>query len=126
MNKTQALRKLKPLLGKYLAYREDPKALVGDERKAAIEERQQRKSTLTAASEALEERKRQLLLADPVYQELLTHWKNSRDAEQEATSRAFRRRITIGTASDLFFSVKAEGDNWAEVVEKLSPGVTDR
>ena len=40
-------------------------------------------------------------------------------AWEELASEARHYRLTVGTSNGLFFSVKAQGDNWADVVAKV-------
>lgn len=76
----------------------------------------QRRETFKAAKGAAEARRAELL-SDPEYRRLL--------AEQGAAYRAREAvrgggyRITVGIDMGFAFEVRAEGDNWAEVVRAL-------
>lgn len=123
MNRKQALAKLRPILGSKMGYREDYKAAIGEEREqllAANIARQQRKQ---AAKAALDARRVAVLAADPEYRALSDEYA-ALSAECEAAPSAYARRITVGVMSSLFFSVRAEGDTWAEVVEKVTSKTT--
>ena len=120
MNRTQALAKLKKVLGKNLAYREDPAALVGDEREAAEVKRKVFRDLQKLFGELRDARRAEVLAADAEFQRLSAQYSAAREAANKASGDAYGRRITVGTSSDLFFHVKAEGDNWQEVVDKLT------
>lgn len=119
MNRNQALAKLRPILGKQMGYREDRTAAVGEARdqlRASNIALQERKK---AAKEALEARRIAVLAADAAFQSLLDAY-TAVSAECEKAPSSSNRRITVGIVSPMFFSVRAEGDNWAEVVEALT------
>ena len=124
MNRTQALAKLKKVLGKNLAYREDPAALVGDEREAAKVKREVLHDAKKLIGELRDARRAEVLAADAEFQRLKGQYERAREAADKAGAEVFGRRITVGTRSGVggfhFFNVKAEGDNWQEVVDKLT------
>jgi catalase (peroxidase I) len=94
-----------------MTYRLDPKALAGDERNEAKAERAAAVQRAKDARQALEAR-REELLRDPEYQRLVAKFNDARKAEQQATSRAFSRRIVVGKDVGFANHVLAEGDNW--------------
>ena len=124
MNRTQALAKLKKVLGKKLAYREDPSALIGDDREAAEVKRKLLRDAQHIIRDALEARRVEVLAADAEFQRLSAQYRRTREAADKASGEAYARRIAVGTLIDIAgmgaFSVKAEGDNWQEVVDKLT------
>jgi hypothetical protein len=121
VNRTQALTILKRVIGKHLAYREDSSALVGEELEAAQGILEDANTAYAVAKKACDERRAALLAGDAEYQRLKTASTRAYEAAGKACANAHRRRITVGdTSNGLFFSVKAEGDNWQEVVDILT------
>lgn len=120
MNRAQAIAKLRPILGKTMAYREDPKALVGAER-VAMQQTAREKNVESKALEAARDARRALVLkADAEYQDLRTRAEAARKAFEQASYYAHHDRISVGVNGSMFFSVRASGENWADVVEKLT------
>ena len=120
MERAAAIKKLGKILGKSLGYRVDPKAPSNDERAAA-------RAELPAAMQErkdLEERRRArreaILAADAEYQELIAEHEAAKQRVERLGSISRHHKITIGTSNGLFFSVKAEGDSWEDVIEKLA------
>lgn len=122
MERAVAVKKLGKLLGKSLGYRVDPSAPTQEER----DEAKQELAALTAARKAAEDAKRArfeaILAADDEYQRLFAAAKAARDAEQKVASKLHHFRFTVGTTNSMFFHVKAQGDSWEEVINKLSNG----
>ena len=115
MNQTQAITKLKRLLGPKLGYRIDPKALDAEGRESARVLARELTAKKIAAEEAMNARRAELL-RDPIYQGLRREFSSLRDQQEQAQGAARHMRITVGTTGGVFFNVKAEGDNWDEVV----------
>jgi hypothetical protein len=115
MNETQAIRRLHKLLGADFGYRVDADAPVGEQRAVLAERSARTGATKLAAREAVERRRKELLL-DAEYQRLLAASQQASQDHDIAMSEMCRRRITVGRVSKLFFSVEAEADNWAEAV----------
>jgi len=122
MNKNQAIVKLRAILGRDLAYRINPKVPVGEQREANLQCRIALTEDLRVAKEAAEARRREIL-ADPEYQRLQGRVEELR-RERDSLYSADHHRIEVGTSSDVgglgFFHIRASGDNWAEVVAKLT------
>ncbi len=118
MERKVAIKKLGSMLGKSLGYRIDPKAPTSEEREAA----RQRLPALIAARQeadkAMAER-RQALLADARYQELVAAYKEARSCVDKTSSVTHHFKITVGTTAGMFFHVKAQGDSWEDVIAKL-------
>lgn len=115
MNQTQALTKLRKIIGPKVSYRIDSKALPADEREAKQAKVRELRAKKQAAEEASAARRAELL-RDPVYRALRAEV-NALDAEiGKHLHAAYAKRITVGVVGGMFFSVRAEGDNWAEVV----------
>lgn len=119
MNRTQALAKLKPILGAKMAWREDPKALVGDERIAMMATAREKNVEQKALAAARDARCAAVLVADAEYQDLRTRAAAACKEFEHASYYAHHDRITVGVSGGMFFSVRASGDNWAEVVQKV-------
>lgn len=125
MNRTQAIAKLKKVLGPDMGYRENPKALLAEDREAVRVKRDVVQDVHRGIKEALDKRRQEILAADEEYQHLSREYQRTRKALEALNGNLFARRVTVGKCSDLFFSVKAEGDNWQEVVDKLIPNSRD-
>lgn len=125
MEKSVAVRKLHKILGKGFAYRVNPKAGTREDREKAKAELKAANAARDKAREALEQRRLELITADQEYQDRL--------AAKQAAEAVVRRlhgiqcgyRVTVGTVDKTvpgfsMFVVKAEGDNWQEVFDKVS------
>lgn len=102
-------------------YRIDTKAPTPDEKSQA-------RAELPGAIEARDELNRQcearyeaILKADDEYQRLKVESKAAKDRVHNLHGITSRWKFTVGTVTSLFFVVKAEGDSWEEVIEKLKP-----
>jgi hypothetical protein len=118
MNEQQAIGKLKKLLGPRAAWRVDPKAPLADERAAALAARPAASKAVLDARTALDARRAELL-RDPEYVHLLNEWQFLKRQADLLAGASHRHRITVGRNSGIALHVVAEGDNWAEVIEKL-------
>jgi hypothetical protein len=119
MNERQAIAKLHKLLGKRAAYRIDDKAPDAETRAAYRAALPDLRADEKEAREALDARRAEVLAADPVYQSLLCRWRTVKQTTDNAASIGYRSRITAGVDMGIGLSVKAEGDNWQEVIDKL-------
>lgn len=121
MNQSQAIAKLKAALGRGFAYRLDPKAPKPAQRQDAADKLRAallcKKSAADAAKARYEE-----LLKDPKYVKLRAEADAlSKECDKlAATTRHYP--ITVGVNNGMWFSIKAEGDNWQEVVDKVTKG----
>ncbi len=120
MERTVALKKLEKLLGKKLGWRINSKAPSPEDRQAArlaltsaIEERNNLKTRR-------EVRYQEILAADAEYQTLKTAHKAASEKADQLSSMTRHFKITVGTSEGIFFLVKAEGDSWEEVIDKLA------
>lgn len=119
MERTVALKTLGKLLGKKLGYRVDAKAPTKEERSQAK----------TALAQAIEERDKlvehrdarykAILEGDADYQSLFADAKAARKRADELSSITRHYKITVGTSEGMFFMVKAEGDTWEEIIDKI-------
>jgi hypothetical protein len=117
MNMTQALAKLRKLLG--------PKAAIRDDRTPSSPEvREQQRAARNAAhahrkacEAAMNARRDAVLAADAEFQRLRAEYDAAKAAADRCPYPAYR--YTGGTASALFFSVEAQADTLAELVEAV-------
>lgn len=121
MERTVALKKISRMLGSKMRYRIDPKA-------PTPEEKSQARAELPGAIEARDELVKQrearyeaILAADAEYQRLKVESKAAKDRVGKLHGITSRWKFTVGTTTSLFFIVKAEGDSWEEVIDKLKP-----
>lgn len=121
MNQKQALEKLRKVIGPKLGYRINknaPDAEKREEIRAAWTEAKRVADAAVAARKARYE----ALLADALYQELKAKAAAAEKVAEVAKVGLYAKRITVGRIGGMFFSVVAEGDNWAEVVAKATEG----
>jgi hypothetical protein len=123
MEKSVAVKKLHKILGKGFGYRENPKAGTKGEREKAQAELKIASAERQRLSEAMDARKRAILAGDEEYQKALAAYRESGKRTSALSAKVHSHRITVGTVSDAggfgFFHVKAQGDNWEEVLEKV-------
>jgi GNAT superfamily N-acetyltransferase len=119
MDRTTAIKALTRILGKSLGYRVDPKA-------PSEEQRAEAKMALMPAIEARnklreekEARLQAILAADPEYQRLKIATKAASEEVDRLASITRHYKMTVGTTNGLFFTIKAEGDSWEQVIAKL-------
>lgn len=119
MQRSVAVAKLGQMLGKSLGYRIDDKAPTKDERAAAREALK----LAVAERDRLQAQKRErcdtILAADHEYQELKQAYAAANKKVEMLGSITRRVRLTVGVSTGIFFHVKAEGDSWEEIIEKL-------
>jgi hypothetical protein len=125
MNKLVAVKKLHKILGKGFGYRENPKAGTKEDREKAKAELKIASAERQRLNEALNARSREILKGDAEYQSLLAAYREAGKRTSALSAKAHSYRVTVGNTSNVgagfgFFLVKAEGDNWAEVLEKVT------
>lgn len=120
MERSVALKRLSKVLGKKARYRVDQSAPSADEREASRVELSGAVAERNAANERLTARYNEILNADAEYQALKSTAIAARKRVEQISSRAYRKKITVGIDNGLFFHVKAEGDSWEEIFEKLA------
>lgn len=120
MERAVALKKLGKILGKSLGYRVDLKAPDQDERDEAMATLREEGPKRDAISKQMEERRLALLQADPEYQRLKAAHAEVKKRCDDLLSISCRYRFTVGTTTTLFFTVKAQGDSWEQVIAKLT------
>lgn len=116
MNSTQALSRLRKLLGKNAAIRDDKHPSSPEMRAAAQKERIEASERRHACETAMTERREVVLAADAEYQRLRAEFLAAREVQKNAPFPSYR--YTGGTVSALFFHVTAQADTLAELVEK--------
>ncbi len=119
MNQTQALAKLRRVIGAKLAYRIDPKAQDAEGRTEQLALARKLSEEFNAL-EAAQHARRVELLKDPVYLELTAKLNAVRKERDAARWYSSHKRIAVGVDSGMFFSQRADGDNWDEVVSKVT------
>jgi hypothetical protein len=119
MERSVAIKKLGKLIGKSFGYRIDEKAPTREERAAVLAKLPAARAELDKLKEQRDARYRAILAADAEYQELHAAHKTAHENIAKLSSITSRYRITVGATSTMFFHVKAEGDSWEEVIDKL-------
>lgn len=124
MDRATAVRKISKLIGKGFGYRIDDNAPTLEEREAAKPELAAASAEVSRLKALKDSRHEAILKADAEYQELFAALKAARDRHSKLTSMQFSHKVTVGNTINAggigFFSVMAEGDNWQEVVDKLT------
>lgn len=120
MERTVAIKKLGKILGNKLGYRVNPKAPTRDEREAAKAAWPAVADARNKLKEKWEARRRAILEGDEEYQRLSAELKEVREKADLLQSIQHRHKITVGTSNGMFFTVRAEGDSWEEVIDKLT------
>lgn len=126
MERAIAIKKLGKMLGKSLGYRVDPRAPTIEERAQATEAAKALSAAFKEAEAAETARLNAILEADVEYQELKAKRMSLREAKDRAWSKSRHFKITVGTTSSMFFHVRAEGDSWEEVIDKLDAELSGR
>lgn len=122
MERPEALKRLRRILGKQFAYEYRPDAPSDEERAEAKELHAGLVAERKAISEAMAERQR-ALLQDPEYQRLRGLYKAADNAVTKNNGNLYLYKFTVGTSNKLFFHVKAQGNSWEEIFAKLKEGV---
>lgn len=119
MERSVALKKLSKMLGKGFGYRMNAKAPSREEREAATVELKVASAELTTLGEKLEARRKEILGADPEYQELRKATEAARKRRDNLNGIRYSQKICVGNSNGLFFRVAAEGDSWEEVITEV-------
>ena len=119
MKRDIALKKLQKLLGKNMGYRVDPDAPDADGRAEAKVERARVAADAAELKLKLDRRREELLSADPEYVRWRELHKAARDRADRLTGMQHHYRFTVGISGEHFFTVRAQGDSWEEVIAKL-------
>lgn len=120
MERAIAIKKLTKILGKSLGWRVDQKAPDQDDRDEARAKLPAATSKREDLRKSMEARRAEIILADTEYQKLKADHAEAAKACDELFSVTVRYRFTVGTMGSMFFHVKAQGDSWEEVIDKLT------
>ena len=120
MERAVAIKKLGKILGKSLGYRVDLKAPDQDDRDEARAKMREVAPERDALKAAVEARREAILQADAEYQRLKAELKNASKTYADLAEITSHYRFTVGTSSSMFFTVRAQGDSWEEVIAKLT------
>jgi hypothetical protein len=119
MERSVAIKKLTKILGKSLGYRIDSRAPTPEERAAAMGELTAAFAERNKLKEQRDERYRAILAGDAEYQSLHKTHQAASERVKRLGSITRHYKITVGNSNSMFFHVKAEGDSWEEVIDKL-------
>lgn len=119
MERIVAVKKLTKLLGKHLGYRIDPKAPSPEDREVAQAALPAAREERDKLKEQRDARHRAILEGDVEYQRLHAAHKAAREHTEKLASTTRHMKITVGVSSHGFFWIKAEGDSWEDVLEKI-------
>jgi hypothetical protein len=120
MERATAVKKLGKILGKSLGYRVDPKAPNQEDRDDAKAKLRETVPKREALAKAVDARRAEVLLADAEYQRLKAEHAEVKKSCDELLSITCHYRFTVGTSNSMFFHVKAQGDSWEEIIDKLT------
>ena len=120
MERAVALKKLGKLLGKSMGYRVDLKAPDQDDRDEALVRLKEERPVKEDLSKRMRTRELELLRGDAEYQRLKAEYDEARKRCETLSYTCNRYRFTVGIMGSLFFSVKAQGDSWEEVIAKVA------
>jgi hypothetical protein len=120
MERAVAIKKLGKILGKSLGYRVDPKAPDQDDRDEARAKLREATPKREALSKEMDARRAEVLQADAEYQRLKAEHGNAKKNCDELFSITCRYRFMVGTSNSMFFLIKAQGDSWEEIIDKLT------
>ena len=119
MERQEALRRLRKMLGKQFAYEYRPDAPSEEERAEAKARHAELAKQRQELSQAVAARQQYLLQNDATYQELRAKYKLADKAVTANNGAIYLYKFTVGTANKLFFHVKAQGNSWEEIFAKL-------
>jgi hypothetical protein len=119
MTPAEGQKRVKAILGERAAWRDSKTATSPEARKYAHERLTLLRDEYARVT-ALREARMRELLADPQYQQLAAQAATLRKERDQAQSNALRYRLLVGINKGWCFEVKAEGDNWSDVVSKLA------
>jgi multidrug efflux pump subunit AcrA (membrane-fusion protein) len=121
MERAVAVKKLAKILGKTLGYRVDVKAPDAEQRAAAQAQLAEAQALRDKAKQQRDERYKAILAADQEYQDLVALHKGAQKVAEQLSYKAHHHyKFTVGTSNGMFFHVRAQGDSWEEVIDKLT------
>lgn len=124
MERSIAVKRLSKLLGKGFSYEIDRNALTKEEKVAAKAEWKVAADEASRLEKLANERRRKVLAEDGEYQSLNDAWVKARKHSGNLSSKLHGHKFTVGHIINIgglggFFHVKASGDSWEEVIEKV-------
>ena len=119
MERSVAVKKLVKLLGKSLGYRVNANAPTPEERATAKDDLPTATEERNRLKEQRDARYKAILAADAEYQSLHAAHRAACERVDKLWSTTRHYKITVGVSNSLFFTVKAEGDSWEEVITKI-------
>jgi hypothetical protein len=123
MERSVAVKKLAKMIGKGFGYQIDGKAPTPEEREAAKAQRPAAIEERDLLAKKRRARYEAVLAADTEYQSLVAQHETARKSVDKLNIE-HRRKISVGTTMNLggfsVFNVKASGDSWEEIFEKLN------
>jgi len=124
MDKSVAVKKLRQAIGKGFGYRENPRAGTREDREKAKSELKVATAERQRLKDAIYARERELHMGDEQWLTLQAAYKEAGKRTSTLSGKAHYHRITVGHSESIggfgFFHVKAEGDNWQEVLDKVT------
>lgn len=120
MERAVAIKRLGKILGKSLGYRVDPKAPDRDAREEARSKLPPANETKKSLNDRMLARSREILDADAEYQRLKAEYSEAKKHCDELVGITHQYRFTVGISTNVFFMVKAQGDSWEEIIDKLT------
>lgn len=120
MERAVAIKKLTQLLGKSVGYRVNTKAPTREEREAARVELPAANEERNKLGEQRRKRHEAILAADTEYQSLVVAYDAAKKHANDLLGVMHHYKFTVGRTEGPFFVVKAEGDSWEDVIEKVS------
>jgi hypothetical protein len=126
MEKSIAVKKLSKIIGKGFGYQLNSKAADKEGREAAKAQMKDAVAERNRLSEEMEARRKAILAGDQEFQTRLVAYRAARKHVNDLSGIIHSHRITVGFTNSVggfgFFHVKAQGDNWDDVVEKVTNG----
>lgn len=125
MDRQDGIKQARKILGKNFRLRENSKALREDEKQLVKVRAKELREQRDAIGKQIDERRRAILNADPEYCRLVEELGRLRKAHEGLTASLHSYRVEVGTLDESIagfpiFHVAANGDNWTEIVRKLT------
>jgi hypothetical protein len=114
------MKKLAKMLGKDFGWRVNAKAPNKEERQVAREQLKEANADRDRLRELRDKRCAAILAADEDYQLLDKAYKLARDKTQNLMGTLYDYKFTVGTSHGMYFLIKAQGDSWEDIFEKLA------
>jgi nucleoid-associated protein YgaU len=117
MTPAEGKKRVHKLLGTRAMWRDSGRTTSPEQRERAQNEQRQARAAVTQAKDAMNARLAELQ-KDPEYVRLVAAYKEAYRAERES-GKGGGYRLMAGVDMGIACEVKAEGDNWAELVRAL-------